>query len=341
MEEMALRELYKKRGFAEGAADAAVNAVRAFEAGLGRAGSTLESFPLDGLKEYLAGLASRGENGRETLLAIARYCFITHRDEAYIYFTAVLGRADLFDALAERLESIAGADIRARVFEGVWAPPDGAPPEDAVGPTITVVDRMRSALGADVCARVLSGNIHRIPASSFQGERERFLAASSMDAYLADKHARAVAELERYLTQGRLWYEQKITPRVIEFVRGNPEVLGGVRQGDRILFMKIPYAPDDWLRETDALERRWLYCHCPLARASIKGPGPRVPGLFCNCSAGFEKLPFGAAFGIEPEVEVLESILAGNERCRFSIEIPLGCRHSASPNALPAPFSGT
>jgi len=173
---------------------------------------------------------------------------------------------------------------------------------------------------------VLAGNIHGIPATAFSEERERFLAAPGMDAYLAEKHARAVAELERYLSEGRLWYEQRITRRVVEYVRTNPEILGGVRQGERILFTKIPYAPDEWLQEPDPLMRRYLACHCPLARESILGEGPRVPAIFCNCSAGFEKLPFGAAFGVEPEVEVLGSVLAGDDRCRFSIAIPEGCR---------------
>jgi hypothetical protein len=326
MEEKLFRDLYAARCFDDKTTDAAVAAVQAFEADLRRSGHTLERFPMAAMQEYLAGLVARNQNDRASLLALARYCCLTHLDEAYIYFTAVLGRGELLDNLARRLESIAGPGTRARVFQGIQAPPDGAPPETAIGPTITVLRRMASELPEEVCARVLAGNIHDIPASAFAGERERFLAAASIDAYLAEKHARSIAELERYLAEGRLWYEQRITRRVVEYVRANPEILGGVRHGERILFTKIPYAPDEWLQEKDPARRRYLACHCPLARASIPGAGPRIPAIFCNCSAGFEKLPFGAAFGAEPAVDVVESILAGNERCRFSITIPEGCR---------------
>lgn len=326
MNERALRDLYAERRLDAKAADAAVAAVRSFEAFLRRRGDDLEHFPLSALEDYLAGLVARRENDLPDLLALAHYCRLTRRDEAAIHFTAVLGRAELLENLAKRLEAIAGGEVRERVFAGIPLPAEGAPTDAAIEATTAVVERMRSELPARACERVLAGNLHGIPPSAFAGERERFLAAESIDAWLAGRHARAVAELERHAAEGRIWYEQRITAPVVEFVRANPEVLGGVRRGDRILFTKIPYAPDEWLRETDPAKKRYLACHCPLARESLRGPGPRVPAIFCNCSAGFEKLPFGAAFGVEPDVEVLESVLAGHDRCRFSIAIPHDCR---------------
>lgn len=326
MDEKPLRDLYAARGLDAESADRAVAAVLAFEAFLRARGTDLERFSLDTLKDCLAELVARGDNDLSDLIALARYCHLARRDDAYIHFTSVLGRAELLGNLAKRLEAIAGREVRDRVFAGIAFPAEGAPPDAAIGATIAVVERMRAALPDHLAAQVLAGNLHGIPASAFAGERERFLAAGSVDAWLAERHARAVAELERHAASGRIWYEQRITAAAVEFVRANPEVLGGVRQGDRILFTKIPYAPDEWLRETESARKRYLACHCPLARESLSGSGPRVPAIFCNCSAGFEKLPFGAAFGVEPEVEVLESVLAGDDRCRFSIVIPEGCR---------------
>jgi hypothetical protein len=42
----------------------------------------------------------------------------------------------------------------------------------------------------------------------------------------------------------------------------------------------------------------------------------------CNCSAGYEKLPWDVILGEPVKVEVLESVLAGNNRCLFAITIP-------------------
>jgi predicted hydrocarbon binding protein len=46
------------------------------------------------------------------------------------------------------------------------------------------------------------------------------------------------------------------------------------------------------------------------------------PSTWCDCSAGFEKTLFDNAFGESLEVEVLESVLDGSERCRFAIKLP-------------------
>jgi len=96
------------------------------------------------------------------------------------------------------------------------------------------MERLEAELPPEASRRVLAGNHHRVPVDGFREQRERFLEAESIDEFLKDLHGRAVAELEEYMAEGRVWYKQTITPRVVEFVRGNQEVLAGVRRGDRI-----------------------------------------------------------------------------------------------------------
>jgi hypothetical protein len=59
-----------------------------------------------------------------------------------------------------------------------------------------------------------------------------------------------------------------------------------------------------------------------VAREALLGAGPRPPRHWCNCSAGYEAQRFNAIFGAECEVELLESVMAGDARCRFAITIP-------------------
>jgi hypothetical protein len=143
-----------------------------------------------------------------------------------------------------------------------------------------------------------------------------------VETWAAGYHARQVAVLERHAADGELWFEQRITRQVVDFVRGSPEILGAVREGDFLMTTKIPYDPDRYLSSKDPLERRRLACHCPLAASSIKAEGAGVPASWCACSAGYEKALFDAVFGEETEVRVLESVLGGAERCRFAVRIP-------------------
>jgi hypothetical protein len=170
------------------------------------------------------------------------------------------------------------------------------------------MERLEAELPPEMCRKVLAGNHHRIPREGFEEQRERFLRAGSMDEFLRDLHRRAVAELEEYMAEGRVWYEQEITPRVVDFVRGNQEVLAGVRRGKKIYMTKIPYAPDD----------------SPLAREAILEGKRGISPTWCYCSGGYEKLQWDVIFDEELEVEVLESALGGDLRCRFAVKMPEG-----------------
>jgi len=46
--------------------------------------------------------------------------------------------------------------------------------------------------------------------------------------------------------------------------------------------------------------------------------------MFCYCSGGFEKVHFDVIFDEPVEVELLESVLKGDMRCRFANKIPQG-----------------
>ena len=79
----------------------------------------------------------------------------------------------------------------------------------------------------------------------------------------------------------------------------------------------------EYLATTDPVLKRYYYCHCPWAREAIKAGNVHLTATFCNCSGGFHKKPFEAAFGQSLKVEVLESAIKGDMRCRFAIHLPV------------------
>jgi hypothetical protein len=318
------RKYLQERKLSVENADFAVSAVREFEEYLKEKGTTFESAGLGLLKEYVSLLIEEGKNSMDRLVAIARYCNLARKNEYYVYFASILGARNVLPDLGERLATIAGEETRTKVFQGFELPPLGSPQENYPRLTRMIVDRMEAELPSEMCKKILTWNYHRVPAEAFKEKKERFEKANSIDEYLKDEHKRFIEELKGFMKEERIWYEQEITPEVLEFVMGNQEICTGVRHDERIYLTKIPYAPKQYLKEKDPTLKRYYACHCPLARSAILDRKTKISPMFCYCSGGFEKFGFDVILGKPVEVELLESALKGDMRCRFAIKIPRG-----------------
>jgi hypothetical protein len=320
--ETGFRERCAARGLDAKAVEAAVEVVKALERRATAAGFGLPRVPLSLVEDHVAGLVAGGGASESALMALARYFAVAKVDALAIRLLAYLSPMGVIPAMAKRLAGLKGQEACERVMAKVSLPAAGSPPEAYPPATKAFVEALEAELGAEGARLVLRWNVHGLPAEAFAAERESFLASPSIEAWLAAYHGRQVAVLERHAADGTLWYEQRITPRVVDYVRSQPEVLGGVREGDRIFLTKIPYDPDRFLVTDDLLEKRRLACHCPLAASAIGEGGSLVPASWCSCSAGYEKYLFDVVFGGETECEVLESVLGGSGRCRFAVRIP-------------------
>jgi hypothetical protein len=322
LEENEYRKYLRKREMKVDAVEKAVAAVKAFEETLGKKGKDLTSAALSDLKAHIDGLIKSGENSDERLVALYRYFWLVKRNDFFSYFATILGGHGVYDSIGEKLGAVVGEEKRKKVFKGFKQPPLGSPVDAYPACTKELLDRLGAELTPEQVKEVLAGNHHRIPASSYEGAKKRWEEAKSMDEFLKGEHQRLVDELEETMKSGRLWYEQVITPEVVEFVKGDRTIQNGVVKGNKVLKSKIPFDPDKWLREKDPKMKRYYACHCQLAREAIL-KGEELPlGTFCYCSAGYEKYPLEVALGVPLKVEVLESVLSGGDRCRFAVTIP-------------------
>ncbi len=324
LKENGFRKYLHKRGLLAKDIASSVKAVKDFEEYLKEKESTLEAASVDELKQYISQQIAEGKNSEDRFVAIARYCYYMKKNDLYIYLVSILGAANVLKDIGERLGAIAGEEIRQRVYEEIEFPQLGAPQEDYPELTKKILARMEAELPQAACRDIMTWNYHKVPAAAFDEAKKRFQKAKSIDEYLKGEHKRLVDELESHMKQGRLWFEQEITPEVLEFVKSNQEINTGVRRGDRIFKTKIPYAPKQFLKENNPNLRRYYACHCQLVRTAIRKGKPRISPTFCYCSGGYEKLHFNVIFDENVEVELLETLLKGDNRCRFAIKIPKG-----------------
>jgi hypothetical protein len=324
MMEKEFRTFLEGRKLAAEKIEFAICAIKDFEDFLRNSNVELTEADLGLLNEYISLLINQGRNSEDRLVAVARYCHFAKKNDFYRHIAGLINAMEVLPGIGARLSELAGEETRVKVFKGIDLPPLGSPQEEYPRLTRTVVRRMEEALSPEKCREVLTWNYHNIPKEAFLGHRERFEKAKNIDEYLKDEHRRFVEEITRFMNEGKVWYEQEITPEVVEFVEGNQEVSIGQRIGDRIYVTKIPCEPTKYLEERDPRMKRYYACHCPLARTAIRDCESEVPVMFCYCSAGFTKLTYDVIFGEPVEIEMLESALKGDMRCRFAIKIPEG-----------------
>ncbi len=300
---------------------AALANVADFAEYLTEAGGDIDSVQIHSVKEYFVTLIADDKNTMQRFRSLARYFYITGQSKVYIYIISTVSGREVFESISEKLESKKGTDCRNTVFESLDLPPLGSPPGTYPPNTCLLVNRLMD-IDSNTCHDVLADNHHGIPHDSFEKHLQWFEESSSIDDFLKRVHVERIRILQQHLDEGKVWFEQEITPEVIELVKGNQEILSAVRDGDYLYVTKIPYSPKEWLKEKDDLMKRYYACHCPLAREAIIMKDPEIPIDWCYCSGGFAKLMFDVLFDQPTEVEVLQSVLAGNPVCRFRISLP-------------------
>jgi len=266
-------------------------------------------------------LIAEGQNSEESFLTLARYGLFIKDNAVFVALLELLDGGEAQENLYRRVAEKHGETLRDEVFAGIGVAPFGIPTPEKPRYMQPVVARLETALGGEACRVLLADSLRDLPDEYYVKDCEMYAASQDVDRYLALRKQGFIAELEACQREGRLFFAQEVTNEVLEYVGREPEVGGGVRLGDVVYETKIPFLTKQYLAESDPTLRRYYYCHCPWAREAIKN-GQEVAPIFCNCSAGFHKKPWEAALGQRIEADVLQSVLRGDERCRFAIHLP-------------------
>lgn len=266
-------------------------------------------------------LIAEGQASVETFLTLARYGLFIKNNAVVVALLELLDGAEAQENLYKRVAETCGESLRDEVFAGIGLAPLGIPTPEKPRYMQPVIERLETALGTEACRALLADSLRDLPDEYYVKNREMYQSSKDVDEYVALKKQEFVAQMEACQREGRLFFAQEVTDEVLEYIRGEPEMGGGVRIGNTIYETKIPFLTKQYLTESDPVLRRYYYCHCPWAREAIRS-GEKVAPIFCNCSAGFHKKPWEAALGQRIQVDVLESVLRGDEHCRFAIHLP-------------------
>ena len=91
------------------------------------------------------------------------------------------------------------------------------------------------------------------------------------------------------------------------------------REGRTIYSSKKPRDPARFEAAETRVDKAKAYCFCPIIRNHLD---EGMPTTFCYCGAGWYRQQWEGALGKPVRVDIVESLLKGDERCTFAIHLP-------------------
>ena len=209
---------------------------------------------------------------------------------------------------------IVGADVCKEVMKGSENLSSQSSRDEVIAWSKAVMERLDSLVDQDKRREIMTGCACRYPVSDLQEVRKTYEETGDIDLI----HRMLQEKFESFL-KGTLQLEDDLVEEIVERGWG----LAGVKQGNRITATKIPKSGylTQYMSETDPGKKRQYYCHCPRIRDVLKSPETISP-TYCYCGAGFYKGIWEEILQQPVEVELLESLLKGDDVCKVAIHLP-------------------
>jgi len=276
---------------------------------------------IDDIKLYMDNLILNKANKYNNVIHIARYYYYIDMKDQYIHMTKYFNTLGVLEHIINRIQLYESTEVMNNVIDDIQLPPFGTDSTDLPRYTKSFLDTLQKHIPKNTCNQILAGNNHQIPSSSFDQEKKLYQDASTFKEYLENRHKRKVEELEHHYKTNQIWFEQIITPEVIEFVKEHPEVLSGVIKDDKLYVTKIPYDIHNFLESDTDILKRYYACHCSFVRENILTKTEDIPQEWCYCSGGFAKHPFETILDQELDIKLISTPLNGDHLCRFEIDL--------------------
>jgi hypothetical protein len=202
--------------------------------------------------------------------------------------------------LAENLERFTDPAVKEKVMAG----------REQIGPRSSALEKARWIIGAmrrldeladkETRKRILAGCSHKFPKGRIRLVKKKYKESGSIDALLQI--------MSKDSSWGGLSYYEYPT-----------------REGNVLYVTKIPFNPKGYDKAENSTEKRYSYCHCHLVKELIRQSDEKISPTFCCCGAGWYHSLWEGILGTPVKVDVLKSVLQGDDCCKFAIHIPPSC----------------
>lgn len=211
------------------------------------------------------------------------------------------------------IEREANAEIRNKIMAGNEGLSDSTDRDKVVEWTKGAMNRLDELVDVEQSRRIMTGCSCHYPKNGLQDVRKQYEETGDIDQVISMLQKKFVSFLKDGLN---------LSDGTIADIVDRGWGLAGIRDGDRIIATKIPKSAyiKEYLEETDAMKKRAIYCHCPRIRDSLR-TGSNISSTYCYCGAGYYKGIWEEILQRPVRVELLKSVLKGDDVCSIAIQL--------------------
>ncbi|MFX0086100.1 MAG: DUF6144 family protein [Candidatus Hodarchaeota archaeon] len=317
------KEYLHKQNLDEDKIGSAIEILREFDEFVSRKQSSTEKSTYDDVHNFSEYLIKNKKNSYDNYVYLLRYGHFMTNNNIIIACMEILDGSEVITNFSKRLSTEFGEEIRDAIFD-IEIPPLGLHPNKRPKITKHLLERFLDRVDHSKCVAFLADGLRDKYTESYKAGRNKFIEMNNIDQFLEFKHQDLIKRLKKHLEEGKLWYTQEIDEKVLEYIKSNRMTEAGLREGNKVIITKVPYMTKQYLNETDERKKHYYYCHCPWVREALKEEDQPVNPIFCNCSGGYYKNYWEAILEQPVKVELLESVLMGDQVCKFALHLPQG-----------------
>ncbi|MFX0125041.1 MAG: hypothetical protein ACFFAE_15525 [Candidatus Hodarchaeota archaeon] len=199
---------------------------------------------------------------------------------------------------SESLDQYMGVAVRKKVMEGSEELESKSSGDKKARWIKGAMERFDELVDEETREKVMTSCSHVFPKTRIRPLKSKYTETGSIDAVLKLMH-------QDHSWGGLSYYEY---PK---------------REGNTIYVTKIPFNPKKYEQTSDMNEKKYHYCHCGLVKASLKASDIKISPTFCHCGAGWYKTLWEGILEKPVRIEVLQSVIRGDDHCQFAIHLPL------------------
>lgn len=212
------------------------------------------------------------------------------------------------------LNEVAGEEVREQVMAGSEGLSALSDRQQVIDWSQQAMARLDALVDPQGRKEIMTGCACQYPRSQLQGIKRTFADTGDLD--LA--HRMLQEQFEAFLED-----TLELSDELVQEIVARGWGAAGVKDGNTIVATKIPKSGFlvEYMNEPDPEVKRQRYCHCPRVRDALKTQDT-ISATYCYCGAGFYKGIWEEILGEPVEVELLQSVLKGDDVCQIAIELP-------------------